>query len=585
MDVFEAIMGHYQAGRLEQAQTMLKQVLVSRPRDAQVHGFLSIVLLQQGLHAEAVEHALQATKYDPRNSDAWVWLGNAYAAMLRHNEALAQFERALVFQSRNAAAWVGKMLSLRFLGRIYEAIACGEKAMKKCSTDERVISTYAAAVLAAGDPLEAWALARSGLASWPHSIELTGVQAGASNYISLARSDLYDSQLQCGRALGEGLAPATTSYSNNRDPARRLRIGFVSSDLREHSVAYFIRPLLEHADRKECELYCYSTTLHPDSRTEELRRFADHWRDAARLDDSALCALVRADAIDVLIDLHGHTVGHRLGVFCRRPAPVQATYCGYPNITGVRGIDYRIVDAITDPVQELQIADAEQLVRMRECFLCYAPGDAPQTLTRCSDRPVTFGSFNAIQKIGLLALSLWKSVLDAVPESRLAIKAMALREAGLKTAFLRRAEAEGINPNRITILDPTSSVQSHLELYNHIDIALDTSPYNGTTTTCEALRMGVPVVTLSGDRHASRVSASLLTAAGFGQWIAHTPQEFTSIAQGLARNVEALDILKTTIPAQLAASPLCDGKEFSGRFLETIRAMWVGWTHSVQGRE
>lgn len=577
MDVFDTIMLHYRAGRLDQARIMLTQVLASRPRDAQVHGFLSIVLLQLGEASTAADHALQATKLAPRNSDAWVWLGNALAAMLKHDEALSQFERALVFQSDNAAAWVGKMLSLRYLGKIQEAINCGEKAIKKCGGDERVVATYASALLAAGNPIEAWSVARTALATWPQSLELAGVLAGSSNYIELPLPELHENQLRHGHILAHNRGNPGVSYSNSRELGRRLRIGFVSSDLREHSVAYFIQPLLEHADRKECELFCYSTTAHPDARTDELRKYADHWREAAKLDDLGLCNSVRADAIDVLIDLHGYTVGHRLGTFCQRPAPVQATYCGYPNITGVSGIDYRIVDAITDPLEDPQVAGAEQLIRMRGCFLCYAPPASLPPAQPVANRPVTFGSFNAIQKISLLSLAMWKSVLEAVPDSRLAIKAMALREAELKRAFLRRVDAAGIDSKRVDILDPTTSVYAHLELYHQIDIALDTVPYNGTTTTCESLRMGVPVVTLRGDRHASRVSASLLTAAGFPQWIAQSPEEFKSIAQALANNANELRALRTRVPAQLVASSLCDGESFSRRFLDTVRVMWTGW--------
>ncbi len=580
MDPFDAIMQHYQAGRLDQARVMLMQVLASRPRDAQVHGFLSIVLLQMGDVAAANLHALQATKCDPRSSDAWVWLGNTQAAMSKHEEALLQFDRALVFRSDNAAAWVGKLLSLRFLGRVQQAVKSGEKAIKKCSGDERVVATYAATLLAAGRALEAFELAKQGLKSWPASLELASVLAGSSNYPSeLSLGEVFESQLKYGQILDRSRANVTAVYGNSREPYKRLRIGFVSSDLREHSVSYFMQPILEHADRAKCELYCYSTTAYPDAHTDVLRKCTDHWRDAARLDELALHERIRADAIDVLIDLHGHTVGHRLGLFHRRPAPVQATYCGYPNITGIRGIDYRIVDSITDPVSALP-GQGEKLVRMRGCFLCYAP-PVRRRVETIADRPVTFGSFNAVQKISTGTLSLWKSVLDAVPGSRLAMKAMVLREAELKEVFLGRIAAAGIAVDRVDILDPSPDVQSHLEQYNQIDIALDTVPYNGTTTTCEALAMGVPVITLRGDRHASRVSASLLTAAGFPQWIAESPAQVAEIAGLLGADPAERRRLRVRIPEQLTASSLCNGKDFADRFLESVREMWMHWAQTA----
>jgi predicted O-linked N-acetylglucosamine transferase (SPINDLY family) len=364
-----------------------------------------------------------------------------------------------------------------------------------------------------------------------------------------------------------------------RDPDRRLRVGYLSPDLRRHSVAYFVAPLLLAHDRREVEAICYASVLRPDAFTDELRAMADGWVDVQRLDDAALAARIRADRIDVLVELAGHTRDSRLLACAYRPAPVQIGYIGYPNTTGVGAIDYRITDQIADP-DGFDDHYCETLIRLPRCFLAYAaPRHAPDAGPPPFQRNgyITFGSFNNLAKINRRVIALWAEILNQVEGGCLVLKSAgtgdAETRAGLEAAFA----AHGIAPERLRILPPAAEAQEHLAVYNEIDLALDPFPYNGTTTTCEALWMGVPVITLAGDRHAGRVGASLLDAVGFQAGIAATPEDYALTARLLASQPELLAAARRHLRSDLARSPLRDHEGHARAIEEAYRAVWQIW--------
>jgi predicted O-linked N-acetylglucosamine transferase (SPINDLY family) len=294
-------------------------------------------------------------------------------------------------------------------------------------------------------------------------------------------------------------------------------------------------------------------------------------------------ALVRRRGIDVLLELGGHSGEPRLLALAGKPAPVIVTAIGYPNTTGLPAVDWRVVDAITDPPGSERLC-TERLLRLDPCFLCYTPPEhAPEPAMPAADAPVTFGSFNNAAKIGPASIALWARVLQAVPGSRLLLKSQTLSDATGRARIERRFAEAGVDASRLELIAYSKTREEHLALYGRVHVALDTTPYNGTTTTCEALWMGVPVVATLGDRHAARVSASLLHAAGHPELVATDADAFVALAAKLAQDRARLTTLRSGLRDTLRASPLCDAPAYAARFHDAIRACWRQWCARPEG--
>jgi predicted O-linked N-acetylglucosamine transferase (SPINDLY family) len=303
------------------------------------------------------------------------------------------------------------------------------------------------------------------------------------------------------------------------------------------------------------------------------------WRDIARTSDEAAETLIRTDQIDILIDLAGHTAGNRLALFARKPAPIQMTYLGYPDTTGLPAIDYRITDAVADPPDIADALHAETLLRLPPPFLCYqSPRHAPPVgeLPAVAAGYVTFGSFNALPKI-VPAIPLWSRILREIPTSRLLLKNAGLKDAGTCARIQQKFAEHGITADRLDLLASVTTTREHLALYNRIDLALDTFPYHGTTTTCESLWMGVPTVTLAGAVHVSRVGVSILRAIGLPELVAETPEQFARIAVQLASDQPRLAAMRSSLRQQMTASPLMDAVGFARKIEEACRTVWKRW--------
>jgi len=374
--------------------------------------------------------------------------------------------------------------------------------------------------------------------------------------------------------------PAGMFGPRDADPDRRLRIGYVSADFRSHSVASFVEPLIAAHDRTAVEVFCYSSTIH-DAVTERIRSRADAWRETRHLSDAALAELVVQDRIDVLVDLSGHTADHRLLCFARRPAPVQVSYCGYPGTTGLSAIGWRMTDAIADPAGDADAHHTERLWRLPNGFLSYQPEVAelaePGLLPAATRGGVTFGSFNNLSKLNDGVLDLWAAVLAAVPGARLLLKCRGLGDEGPRRRGAARLAAGGVAGDRVTVVPYTRTRLEHLAIYNDVDVGLDPFPYNGTTTTCEAMWMGVPVVTLRGHSHPGRVGASLLTRMGLDDLIAATPEDYVATCAALAADLPRLGALRAGLRGRFAASPLGSPAVVARDIEAAYRGMWAAW--------
>jgi predicted O-linked N-acetylglucosamine transferase (SPINDLY family) len=359
-----------------------------------------------------------------------------------------------------------------------------------------------------------------------------------------------------------------------------LRIGYLSPDFREHSVSYFARSFLGAHNHSAFEVVGYDNSRRPDAVTASIQAMTDQWRRVATLNDDQIASQIRDDRIDILVDLAGHMAGNRLLVFARRPAPVQVTYLGYPDTTGLRRIDYRLTDEIADPAGTSDSFNTERLIRLPGCAWCYTPPDsAPEIspLPAQTSGRLTLASFNNFAKVTLDVIALWVRVLNAVQGSQLLIKAAGLDYPSARQRVLEQFASAGISTDRLELLGRTRTTAEHLAMYQRCDIALDTFPYHGTTTSCEALWMGLPVITLLGQMHLSRVSASLLHAVDLDDCVAQNADEYVGIASAMSRDLARLAELRLSLRERMRGSPLLDAKAFTRGLEEQYRQMWVNW--------
>jgi FkbM family methyltransferase len=370
-------------------------------------------------------------------------------------------------------------------------------------------------------------------------------------------------------------------HGNAPEPDRRLRVGYISPDFCRHPVTVFFESLLEGHNRREVEVYGYGNVKCPDPLTKRLETKFNHYRNICGADDETVVDIIRTDKIDILVDLAGHTGNNRLLVLAHKPAPIQVTWLGYPNTTGMEQVDYRLTDKLADPPESQQFY-TEELVHLPDGFLCYQPADyAPPVapLPVLKNGHVTFGSFNNSCKINPLIMSLWAEVLKVNDGSRLLLKFKGGDDEDLRECCLHKFEQLGIHRDRLDIHGPKSPVE-HLKLYNRIDIALDTYPYNGTTTTFEALWMGVPVISLVGQHHMSRVGLGILTRLGLEFFAASKPEEYVAKASVLAAKPESLEKIRASMRARMAAGPLCNKDRFAANIENAYRKMWHRWCRS-----
>ena len=597
-------------GTLDEAVAAFRRAIAAAPNLVEAHANLGAALSALGRHDEAAAAYRDAVRLKPDLAQAHYNLGTALDALRQPDGAAVAYRAAIAVDPGlvEAHSNLGNILSAQ--GHLDEAIACFRRALKLAPERAGLHYNLANALNNRGALEEAAAAYRAAIALKPDHADaranlaivlmsqgrIDAADAEFRRALTLAPDNAYirSNWLFClnyktdvsaedifaaHRDWETHLAPTPTAvHANNRTPARRLRIGYVSPDLRMHSVAYFIEPLLQAHDRRAVEVTCYAEVAKPDRVTARLETLADRWVSTVGMSDDELAARIETDAIDILIDCAGHTAHNRLKVFARKPAPVQATWLGYPNSTGLGAIDYRLVDAVTDPPGAADALASEDLLRLSTGFLCYS-GDAPEPVPQpcLTAGRVTFGSFNNPAKLSPTTLDAWAALLARLPDARLLLKGKPFADAATRDLYRERLAARGVAPARVELIGWTKASAHHLKLYERVDIALDPFPYNGTTTTCEALWMGVPVIALKGNRHSGRVGASLLTHIGADEWIAETTEDYVTRAVRLATDPSQLKMLRKTLRARVAASPLCDRVAFA-RAMETAhREMWQAW--------
>ena len=425
---------------------------------------------------------------------------------------------------------------------------------------------------------EALALYRAARERCPDDFDLESAELFALNSSEqIAEDELFAKHAAFGTRIEQAHPPRFKPFRNVRDPERRLRIGYVSGDFCYHVVTLFTLPVVERHDRSAIEVYCYSTGGKVDGYTRQLSARADVWREVFSLSASGLADAINRDSIDILVDLGGHSGIPQLAVFAQQPAPVQVTWLGYLNTTGMTRIHYRISDRHADPPGLTDSYHTETLVRLPHSQWCFRPFIS----VACAEMPpfvrnghVTFGSFNQALKISRAVRRLWAEILQRVPGSRLVILGVA--EGGARDDLVADLAGAGGERARITVL-PYVSLQDYYNWHNAVDIALDTMPYSGGTTSCDALWMGVPVVTAPGSRPSSRSTASILASVGLPEWIATSPEDYVRLAAEYARDGARLVGLRKSLRERLRQSPLMDEERFVRDVENAYRHMWRNW--------
>jgi protein O-GlcNAc transferase len=573
--------------RLDEAVASFRQALALQPDFADALNNLGNALTTQGRLNDAIDAHRLAVALRPNAADGHYNLGIPLTKQGRYDEAIACFQQALALKPDFAGAFnnLGKILNDR--GQFDEALRCLQQAVAHQPNLAEAYTNLGFVFANRGQLEEA-------IASHRRALELKPDYAAAHSNLILVlhyhpalQAGVIDAEIrrwhhQHARQLAKFILP----HANDRTPDRRLRIGYVSPDFRLHSVAFFLLPLLEAHDRGQLHVTGYSTNAGPsDYATARFQACTDAWRSVGGLSDEALAQRIREDRIDVLVDLSGHTAGNRLRVFARQPAPIQVSYLGYPGSTGLETIGYRITDVWADPPHANAGYYAEELMRLPDSAWCFAPlsGCPPVSELPALRRGyLTFGCFNNFAKVTEDVLRLWARILQRVPGSHLVVKNQAISTPSVAQRLRTFFGNSGISADRLELCTHQETALAHLQCYDRVDLALDTFPYQGTTTTCEALWMGVPVLSLAGNCHRSRVGVSLLTSVGLTEFVAHSPDAYVEAAVAATRDLPRLADLRASLRGRMQRSPLMDAPRLARAIEQAYRAMWHRWCAQPQ---
>lgn len=571
-------------GELTQAEALYRRAITLRPNAAQFHYHLALLQHQKGDHQAALTSYRQTLTLDPRHGNALENIAVLLSKQKQHNESLVYLESALQLSPNSAQLWSNAAELLRAAEQLSRA---EESARRAIQVDPNYATAYfnlAVILYKQGEVAESTQSARRA-----HDL----VPDNAAWHSTLLHSLLYQdidpkiifAEHRRFAELHETASIDPRHWQNISDPQRRLRVGLVSPDLHQHSVAFFLESILKHYDKEQFDILAYSDNVTHDAITTRLRAYVSAWHDTANLNNTALATLIESEHIDILVDLAGHSHGNRQMVFAKKPAPVQLAYLGYPATTGLRSMDFRLTDAFADPPGMTEILHSETLLRLQPHFLCYQPpldNPACNALPATRNGYITFGSFNNLAKVTPATLSNWASILDAVPNSRLIVKALAVSSPEMSARWREKLVAAGIAANRVTLIGYVESHREFLQLYHEVDIALDTFPYHGTTTTCDALWMGVPVITRAGDSHVSRVGVSLLNAVGLSECITDSAASYIAKATELASDLGRLATLRSDLRNTMSNSKLMDGLHHAQQMEQALRTAWQHWCAKQQ---
>jgi len=567
-----------QLNRLEESCGAMHRAVDLNPTSPEARNNLGNAMKGIGDFEGAARELRRAIDLNPNYANAHQNLGSVLIELLEIDEATRSFERAVALEPNHPQALVNLSAALNLKERLEE----GEKFARQAIA---IAPDIAEAHNNLGVSLRGQGKYREAEASYRKVIELNPSHAVAHSNLIFAldfNPDFNVADHQAERARwhtrhGEPLAASIETHKNDPDPDRKLRIGYVSADFRRHSAANCFGPMILSYDRDSFETYCYASNIWQDDLTTEFRSAATAWRDCRQMDDAQIAARIRADEIDILVDLSGHSAGNRLRTFACKPAPVQVTAWGHGCGTGLTAIDYFLTDAVVVPETETDLyAESIQYLPSHIPYMPPAPAPDVVDAPHLANGFITYGSFNRLEKISDESLAAWSRLLDAVPDARLVIKSQTLDRPQVESEFEQRLQAAGLPRDRTTLLGADPQLE-HLAKHGLVDIMLDPFPHGGGVSTSDALWMGVPVVALAGNTVAGRLAASILTAIGLPELVAATQDEYFEAAIKLARDSARVASLRRSMRDRVQASPVGDLEQYV-RAVETLyRAFWSRW--------
>lgn len=566
---------HLQRKELKEASKALKQGLSFNSRNADLYFNLGVLYAEKEKWDQAKVNYELASNFDPRHANAHNNLGVIHRRLGNPEAAMKCFESALEVDSKMNLASKNLGAIYGSMGRMDDAIRLTRVAIDSNRQDAEAYNNLA---LLLRDQCDVDACLEN--LDICISLEPESRHAGSNRLMSLnyqserSREEVFEAHRSWGSCV-ESSVSQVFSWDGARGNSGPLRVGYISPDFYSHSVSYFIHSALKYHDPAFVAVTCYSDVAMEDDKTRQFKELVPQWRTICGRRDDEVAKLIYDDGIDILVDLTGHTGNNRLGVFARKPAPVCITWIGYPHTTGLTRMDYRISDEFADP-KDAPGLTTEKILYLPECFLCYTPPEtAPPVVLKPAQESygcITFGCFNNLAKVSSLTIRMWSKLLHEVPGSRLFVKSKALACPKVQDKMRAAFAVHGIQASRLDLTGLQPQTGSHLHMYSFIDVALDTAPYAGTTTTCEALYMGVPVVTLKGRGiHAQNVGASLLSAVQLGDLVTETEEDFVKQAAACAKNLPRLAALRAGLRTRMLRSVLCDGPRHVAR-LERLYA-------------
>jgi predicted O-linked N-acetylglucosamine transferase (SPINDLY family) len=574
--------------RLPEAVRCFQLALALDQKNPAAHNNLGNCHKLAGNLADAKRCYRKAISVSSKFIPAYINLADVLGKQNKHKAAVKMYRKALRIapdtpeNKANLVLLHHRLgLALRQLDKTDEAIASYKDAIATKPEFAMAHNSLGGALLARNELDAAMACFRTALELEPSHSRVHSNILFTMNYLpGSTQEQIYEESLLFDSQHARGLLQGRKPFSRSRDKKKILRIGYLSPDFREHSVAHFTRKLLGEHNREATVVHCYADVETPDDLTGQFQAQADHWLSIADMGDADIAEHIRQDRIDILVDLAGHTSNNRLLVFARKPAPIQVTWLGYPNTTGMRAMDYRLTDAVADPPGDADRLHTEKLVRLDHGFLCYQtdesiPAVAPPPCLQQGH--VTFGSFNTIKKVTPDVVRIWSRILQSVPGARLVMKSNALEDESTRTNMLRAFAEHKITEDRLDLINAVPRRRDHMELYSRVDIGLDPFPYNGTTTTFEALWMGVPVICLRGDRHAGRVGESIMSHLGLPELVADSEDQYVDLAKRFADDTQRLVTLRNTMRSQMRDSELMNVPLFTETLEKAYRQMWITW--------
>ena len=562
--------------RIDEAVASYRRALAIRPDYAEAHCNLGNILRDRGQIKEAMSSYRQALQANPRHAQTHYFLANVLMALNQPEEAIRSFQHAIQNKPAYKEAYLDMGVALYDLGQIRNAVACYQRLVSIEPGNAQAHSNLGIALKGLGQFDEAVASCRHALELKPDFAEAHSNLLLCMNYLSgLSPASYLNQAREYGRMAAGKVTTRFSTWQCEPNP-ERLRVGLVSGDLREHSVGHFLEGLLTNINPVRISLYAYPTLNEEDALTARIKPHFVAWRPLATLNDQTAAQLIHDDGIHVLLDVAGHTSHNRLPLFAWKPAPVQCTWIGLPATTGVAEVDYVLGDPVAIPISDEEHF-SEQVWHLPESYLCFTPPDAALTVTplpALASGKVTFGSFNNLSKMSDATVAVWAKILLAVADARLFLKSKQLQDADVLETTVQRFAAHGVARDRLLLESWAANRATHLAGYQRMDIALDTFPYPGVTTSVEALWMGVPVVTLRGDRFLSRTAASVALNAGLADWVAADEADYVTKAVLHASDIQRLATLRAGLRQQVLASPLFDVTHFARNVEDAWWGMW-----------